>query len=174
MVTLRVSEPKASGPKARSDRDARAPPATPAETAADDPTVLPNNPIVVPDTTNSDQESGRQQPATPVVTTGEQTHRVTSQIRLGIEEQIKTAQFSTMGQGPVTAEDTEERQLSDDRTAQILERSRIGTALFYVPTLNPVWKVGKPRIPVPTFPYRPQLLMLTWPPERPDPKSLYQ
>jgi hypothetical protein len=47
-----------------------------------------------------------------------------------------------MGIGPVMAEDREERQLSDDRTAQILERSRIGIALFYVPILNPVWKMG--------------------------------
>src|ERR1700733_7594890 len=45
-----------------------------------------------------------------------------------------------MGMGPVTAEDREERKLSDDRTAQILERSRIGTAFFYVPILNPAWK----------------------------------
>jgi hypothetical protein len=59
-----------------------------------------------------------------------------------IEERVKAAGFANMGLGPMTAEDTEERQLSDDRTAQILERSRIGTALFYVPTLNPVWKVG--------------------------------
>jgi hypothetical protein len=59
-----------------------------------------------------------------------------------IEEQVKAAGFSSMGVGPVTAEDTEERQLSDDYMAQILERSRIGTALFYVPILNPVWKVG--------------------------------
>lgn len=59
-----------------------------------------------------------------------------------IEEQVKAAAFSSMGMGPVTMEDTEERQLSDDLTAQILERSRIGTALFYVPILNPVWKVS--------------------------------
>ena len=59
-----------------------------------------------------------------------------------IEEQVKAAGFSRMGVGPVTVEDSEERQLSDDRTAQILERSRIGTALFYVPILNPVWKVS--------------------------------
>jgi len=59
-----------------------------------------------------------------------------------IEEQVKAAGFSRMGLGPATAEDSEERQLSDDRTAQILERSRIGTALFYVPILNPVWKVS--------------------------------
>jgi hypothetical protein len=59
-----------------------------------------------------------------------------------IEEQVKAAGFSNMGVGPVTAEDSEERQLLDDRTAQILERSRIGTALFYVPILNPVWKVS--------------------------------
>jgi len=58
------------------------------------------------------------------------------------EEQVKAASFSSMEAEPVTAEDREERQLSGDRTAQILERSRIGTALFYVPILNPVWKVG--------------------------------
>ena len=73
---------------------------------------------------------------------GQETLLPTLQPSTTIEEQVKAAGFSSMGVGPVTAEDRQERQLSDDRTAQILERSRIGTALFYVPILNPVWKVG--------------------------------
>jgi hypothetical protein len=73
---------------------------------------------------------------------GQETLALTLRPPTAIEEQVKAADFSSMGVWPVTAEDGEERQLSDDRTAQILERSRIGTALFYVPILNPVWKVG--------------------------------
>jgi len=78
---------------------------------------------------------------------GQETLPLTLRPPTAIEEQVKAAGFSHMGVGPVTAEDSEERQLSDDRTAQILERSRIGTALFYVPILNPVWKVGCLRFP---------------------------
>jgi hypothetical protein len=73
---------------------------------------------------------------------GQKTLLLILQPSTTIEEQVKAAGFSSMGVVPVTAEDREERQLSDDRTAQILERSCIGTALFYVPILNPVWKVG--------------------------------
>jgi hypothetical protein len=93
---------------------------------------------------------------------------LTSRPSTAIAEQVKAAGFSSMGVGPVTAEDREERQLSDDRTAQILERSRIGTALFYVPILNPVWKVGYLGFPPSTNVDADQF------PERPDAQSLDQ
>jgi hypothetical protein len=73
---------------------------------------------------------------------GQKTLLLILQPSTTIEEQVKAAGFSSMRAGPATAEDKEEGLLSDDCTAQILERSRIGTVLIYVPILNPVWKVG--------------------------------
>jgi hypothetical protein len=105
----------------------------PAPTETTDETTIETTTEITANATPAMQESQAKE---------QETLPLTLRPPTAIEERVKAAGFSNMGLEPVTAEDTEERQLSDDRTAQILERSRIGTALFYVPILNPVWKVG--------------------------------
>lgn len=55
---------------------------------------------------------------------------------------IKKAAFASMGREEITMGEAAQMQLEDDHNAEVLARSKIGTALLYVPILNPEWKVS--------------------------------
>jgi hypothetical protein len=61
--------------------------------------------------------------------------------------EVRQKGFEQMGVEEVPADRNTTRTLTDDESAKILAKCLIGTALLYVPALNPEWKVRAPGRP---------------------------